>query len=649
MKYDSSSIRSGACVFALSALAASAGCATDDPYGDQETDAPEPIGVAVQAATVGEAASTSCSTTSVKGLSLQIIEQAACIDPNAFVKVPAQPNLVLGAAVFPYLELPAKNAFVNALKSKPGTTMTVNSMLRTVAQQYLLYQWSLAGKCGIGLAAKPGNSNHETGLALDIQQYNTWMTTLQNNGFKWFGNSDAVHFDYNGPGAVSYKGMDVKAFQQLWNMNHPNDLIDDDGVYGPQTEARLKQSPAGGFAKGANCNAPKPNPDVHPSIGVEAGDIFSDGSSAGIDDLFEGETYTFSMEVTNKGGSPASNVDIGVFVEEPFLVASDYLIESNWMNGGMFKENDANTSPANPPHGSELGSTFALKMNALSPGETKRVTLTVRAEKYSIGLADAPDVRLWVKDIPNFYHQEDFNSEATNVNGSQTFGDKLQVYAPTDVYSYTHWEWDTDRLEGFTPLGAATITADPATKVLVFGGEGEDPGALGPVTQFSAAELNAVTMRAKRTGGTGKARLYFATADDPAMSEEKAIDFDLPDDEEFHEITVTAGDHPMWTGTIKQLRIDPFEAGPGTVELEYLRVVVGGGSTGSSGGPTGGMTGGMPDGNGVQPDAEGGADGSCACSIPGRGGRSEMPWALGAAMVGITALWSRRARRSSKR
>jgi hypothetical protein len=645
MKYRSS-IRPLACSFVLAALAASSswGCASDDPFGDQEIDTPEPIGVAVQAATVAEAAQTSCSTSSVKGLSQQIIDQSACIDPNAFVKVPAQPNLVLGAAVFPYLELPAKNAFVNALKSKPGTTMTVNSMLRTVAQQYLLYSWSLAGKCGIGLAAKPGNSNHETGLALDIQQYNTWMTALQNNGFKWFGNSDAVHFDYNGAGAVSYKGMDVKAFQQLWNINHPNDLIDEDGVYGPMTESRLKQAPAGGFAKGANCNAPKPNPDVHPAIALVSGeDIFPDASSAGIDDVFEGGKYTFTMEVTNKGGSPASNVDIGIWVEEPFLVASDYLIESDWMNGGMFKENDANKDPSNPPHGMPLGGTFDLKMNALSPGETKRVTLTVTAEAYSIGLADAPDVRVWVKDIPNFYHQDEFNGAATNVNGSQTFGEKLQAYIPTDVYSRTHWEWDTDRLEGFTPLGAATVTAYPDAKVLLLGGEGEDPGALGPVTEFSAADLNAVTMRAKRTGGTGKAKLYFTTADDPEMTEEKAIEFELPDDEAFHEITVFAGDHPKWTGSITQLRIDPFEEGSGTVELEYLRVVVGSSSTGSSGGPGG------PGGtntNGVQPDGQA-AEGSCACAVPGSGGRGEVPWALGAAAIAFAALGSRRARRAT--
>ena len=131
-------------------------------------------------------------------------------------------------------------ALVAALQDKPGTTMTINSALRTVAQQLLLYRWYQNGQCNIGLAATPGNSNHETGLALDINQYSTWRTTLEAHGFRWFGSNDAVHFDYNGPGAVDYRGMDVLAFQTLWNENNPGDLIDEDGIYGPQTAAAVQ-------------------------------------------------------------------------------------------------------------------------------------------------------------------------------------------------------------------------------------------------------------------------------------------------------------------------------------------------------------------------------------------------------------------------
>jgi uncharacterized protein (TIGR03382 family) len=124
-------------------------------------------------------------------------------------------------------------------------------MLRTVAQQYLLYRWYQAGTCGIPLAATPGNSNHEQGRALDTGSYATWDTILDDYGWDWYGNSDVYHFTYTGPGWVNLQGTDVLAFQRLWNRNHPEDLIDEDGIYGPQTGARLSASPADGFPLGA--------------------------------------------------------------------------------------------------------------------------------------------------------------------------------------------------------------------------------------------------------------------------------------------------------------------------------------------------------------------------------------------------------------
>jgi 3D (Asp-Asp-Asp) domain-containing protein len=57
---------------------------------------------------------------------------------------------------------------------------------------------------------------------------------------------------------VSYKGVDVKAFQRLWNRNNPSDLIEEDGIWGPMTEARMKKSPAAGFAIGAQCGSSDP-------------------------------------------------------------------------------------------------------------------------------------------------------------------------------------------------------------------------------------------------------------------------------------------------------------------------------------------------------------------------------------------------------
>ncbi|MEZ4294138.1 MAG: hypothetical protein R3B70_04110 [Polyangiaceae bacterium] len=250
-----------------------ASCAATPPPQPPETDGPEPTedrddGVTIH--TVAEAVSGSCTTASVKGLSQQIIAEGQCILPDAYAEVPASANISFGQNVFPFLEKPARDALVKALESNSSKKMSVNSMLRTVAQQYLLYRWYKLGKCGIGLAAKPGNSNHETGLAMDINEYSTWKTALKTAGFSWYGSGDAVHFDYTGKGAVSYKGIDVEAFQRLWNRNHPEDLIDADGIWGPQTEARMKKAPAAGFEKGPDCNAdPDPEDPVDPDPEVD--------------------------------------------------------------------------------------------------------------------------------------------------------------------------------------------------------------------------------------------------------------------------------------------------------------------------------------------------------------------------------------------
>jgi N-acetylmuramoyl-L-alanine amidase len=61
---------------------------------------------------------------------------------------------------------------------------------------------------------------------------------------------DEVHFTFMGGGVRDDIGdIGVEAFQILWNKHNPNDQIDVDGGYGPQTAARLDRSPANGFAR----------------------------------------------------------------------------------------------------------------------------------------------------------------------------------------------------------------------------------------------------------------------------------------------------------------------------------------------------------------------------------------------------------------
>lgn len=209
--------------------------------------------------TVQQAAAESCTTASVDGLSRQIIAQARCIKPNAFVPLPSRPNLVIASQVFPYLQKEAQTKLVQALDSKPNQRMTINSALRTVAQQYLVWRWSANKRCGVPLATPPGQSNHEIGIALDIAEHATWRPTLEAHDFRWLGASDRVHFDYNGRGGARRAATDVLAFQMLWNKNNPNDKIPEDGRYTPATEGKLKQAPPDGFRNGPSCGRSSPS------------------------------------------------------------------------------------------------------------------------------------------------------------------------------------------------------------------------------------------------------------------------------------------------------------------------------------------------------------------------------------------------------
>jgi hypothetical protein len=209
-----------------------------------------------------------CSTAIVRGLAGQLIDEINCLRPNTLVQF-SRGDINEGESVWPFLQAPAV-ADLHAALDQRGRAMSMNSALRTLPQQYLLYKWYQDGQCGISLAARPGRSPHESGKAIDIEDHGGWQNALENHSWSWHGNDDAVHFDYVGGGTVDLSGLSVRAFQRLWNRNHPDDLIAEDGQYGPQTEGKLRASPVDGFDIGG-CEPdppppppPPPDPDAAP-------------------------------------------------------------------------------------------------------------------------------------------------------------------------------------------------------------------------------------------------------------------------------------------------------------------------------------------------------------------------------------------------
>jgi murein DD-endopeptidase MepM/ murein hydrolase activator NlpD len=83
-----------------------------------------------------------------------------------------------------------------------------------------------------------------------------------------------------------------------------------------------------------------------------------------------------------------------------------------------------------------------------------------------------------------------------------------------------------------------------------------------------------IRMRSNDMGRQGK--VYFATAESPVYSEDKSMEFDVLDDDKFHEYRVyMAGNHD-WQGTIVGIRLDFLDTGVGeTTAMNFDSIILG--------------------------------------------------------------------------
>ena len=251
------------------------GCAAEPALGQMSS-----------ASTVSDLVSTGgCSTAVVLGLARQIADEIDCTNPGSLVPFQAGGNIRFSSsAVLPYLQADALGDLMAVAQTH---TVQINSAFRTLPQQYLLARWHDEGLCGITSVASVGRSNHETARAIDLTAYP--LATLDASGWSHDIPSDDPHFDHNA--STDLRGADTLAFQRLWNRNHPEDRIAEDGDYGPQTELRLRDSPATGFAQGAACQAPVTGERVADTVSID-----------GPDRAPPMERAHFSLGISNVGG-----------------------------------------------------------------------------------------------------------------------------------------------------------------------------------------------------------------------------------------------------------------------------------------------------------------------------------------------------------
>src|SRR5262249_27193003 len=112
-----------------------------------------------------------------------------------------------------------------------------------------------------------------------------------------------------------HRGIDVRAFQRLWNRNNPGDKIAEDGEWGPQTETRMKKSPASGFPIGAQCS--------DSSSSSSSGSGSSSSSSGGGPDDGEPWSCDGSYATTKVEGGQYYSTSFGCWVDSNGNAHSD--------------------------------------------------------------------------------------------------------------------------------------------------------------------------------------------------------------------------------------------------------------------------------------------------------------------------------------
>ncbi len=219
-----------------------------------------------------------CSTYSVRGLDNQLIYQMNKINPGLLVRIDDL-NVKLGQSVHPWMQAAAKECLAKAIQTR-GKQMTINSAYRTLAGQMLLRSHFQNNRCGITAAAAPGKSNHNNASAIDIEDSVGWRMSLETTGWKWIGEFDPVHYDCKDVRVQPINRIATIAFQQIWNLANPNDLIPAKGDFGPITEGKLSFAPAEGFP---GLDVPRILKYTHPlQIGADVEALQTAISKAGI-------------------------------------------------------------------------------------------------------------------------------------------------------------------------------------------------------------------------------------------------------------------------------------------------------------------------------------------------------------------------------
>lgn len=278
-----------------------------------------------------------------------------------------------------------------------------------------------------------------------------------------------------------------------------------------------------------------------------------EGASSGIPDALEGDALEAVITLTNGSDEVIRGVNIGFAFDDPALRPADYKIETDFPNKDLttWMLNDANDDPTNPPKDT-MGQQGSLNFNAFSPGESKRVVVTLDASQYSEGISTS--VRGWVQSIDEVYGEQANYDDTPTLNKT---GMTLSASKPIDVFASDHWSWNVPtqgHTEGWESCDSnSNVSAQPAenqTSMQVRSSDKPD-GACAISPTWTSIDAQSWPQIVLRTTKDQNADFYIISWENEAGTHSANIAASAsPGD-----MVMAMSTRPQWSGTITRLAV----------------------------------------------------------------------------------------------
>ena len=192
----------------------------------------------------------------VDGLSRQLVDAINCLRPGTLAPIPLGGDIRMLRAGRPaFLDARGLDA-LRAAARDGDRQMVVRWSYRDVALQHLF--WLQDDFRGCAVAAPAGLSNHQNGLAVDLDDAGAWSPVMRRHGWANDLPNDRVHFDYQDAEDVGLGALSLLAFQALWNENLPERALALSAELDGETYDALSEAPIEGFDRELCDGGPPP-------------------------------------------------------------------------------------------------------------------------------------------------------------------------------------------------------------------------------------------------------------------------------------------------------------------------------------------------------------------------------------------------------